>query len=244
MFLHREFVPGLAIASYMVGDEKTRQCAVIDPTRDVDEYVDIARRRGPAHHAHPRDARARRFRQRLGGAEGAARRRAADLVLGHGRHGVDAAVRRPSSATATRSSLGPRPAEGDPHPRPHARARHAGRCSTTTRSKERRGCCSPATSCSSATSAGPTCSARRRRRSSPTSSTESVFGTLAAAGLRRDLPRPRRRLALRQGDRLAPLLHARLRAAVQRGARAAAGGRVDGDAAQAACRSRRRTSGG
>jgi hydroxyacylglutathione hydrolase len=43
MFFHQRFIPGLAIYSYMVGDEKTRQCAVIDPTRDVDDYLQIAK---------------------------------------------------------------------------------------------------------------------------------------------------------------------------------------------------------
>ena len=37
MFFHQRFVPGLAIASYVLGDEKTRELAVIDPTRDVGE---------------------------------------------------------------------------------------------------------------------------------------------------------------------------------------------------------------
>ncbi len=46
MFFHQRFIPGLAIASYMVGDEKTKEVAVIDPTRDVDEYIQIARREG------------------------------------------------------------------------------------------------------------------------------------------------------------------------------------------------------
>lgn len=46
MFFHQRFVPGLAIASYMVGDEKSKQVAVIDPTRDVDEYIEIAKREG------------------------------------------------------------------------------------------------------------------------------------------------------------------------------------------------------
>ena len=41
MFFHQRFVPGLAIYSYMVGDEKSKRCAVIDPTRDVDEYLEI-----------------------------------------------------------------------------------------------------------------------------------------------------------------------------------------------------------
>lgn len=46
MFFHQRFVPGLGIASYVVGDEKTKEVAVIDPTRDVDEYVRIARSEG------------------------------------------------------------------------------------------------------------------------------------------------------------------------------------------------------
>ena len=46
MFFHQRFVPGLAIASYLVGDEKTREIAVIDPTRDVEDYVEIARAEG------------------------------------------------------------------------------------------------------------------------------------------------------------------------------------------------------
>lgn len=43
MFLHRRFVPGLAAASFIVGDEKAKVAAVIDPLRDVEEYVNIAR---------------------------------------------------------------------------------------------------------------------------------------------------------------------------------------------------------
>jgi hypothetical protein len=32
MIFHQRFLPGLAIASYLVGDEKTRECAVVDPS--------------------------------------------------------------------------------------------------------------------------------------------------------------------------------------------------------------------
>jgi hydroxyacylglutathione hydrolase len=46
MFFHQRFIPGLAIASYMVGDEKAKEVAVIDPSRDVDEYVRIAKDEG------------------------------------------------------------------------------------------------------------------------------------------------------------------------------------------------------
>ena len=46
MFLHQRFVPGLAIYSYLVGDEKTKQAAVIDPTRDVDDFIALAHDEG------------------------------------------------------------------------------------------------------------------------------------------------------------------------------------------------------
>lgn len=42
MLLHQRFIPGLAIASYIVGDEKTGEAAVIDPTRDVEAYIRFA----------------------------------------------------------------------------------------------------------------------------------------------------------------------------------------------------------
>jgi hydroxyacylglutathione hydrolase len=43
MLFHQRFVPGLAIASYIVGDEKTGEAAVVDPTRDVGEFIAFAR---------------------------------------------------------------------------------------------------------------------------------------------------------------------------------------------------------
>lgn len=43
MLMHQRFVPGLAIASYIVGDEKTGDAVVIDPTRDVDDFIRFAR---------------------------------------------------------------------------------------------------------------------------------------------------------------------------------------------------------
>ena len=46
MIFHRSFLPGLAVASYLVGDETTRECAVIDPTRDVHDLVNLARTEG------------------------------------------------------------------------------------------------------------------------------------------------------------------------------------------------------
>jgi hydroxyacylglutathione hydrolase len=46
VFLHQRFLPGLAIYSYMVGDERTKECAVIDPTRDVDYFIERANQEG------------------------------------------------------------------------------------------------------------------------------------------------------------------------------------------------------
>lgn len=43
MLLHQRFVPGLAIASYIVGDERSGEAAVIDPTRDVETYITFAK---------------------------------------------------------------------------------------------------------------------------------------------------------------------------------------------------------
>ena len=43
MLLHQRFIPGLAIASYIFGDEKSGEAAVIDPTRDVEAYIQFAK---------------------------------------------------------------------------------------------------------------------------------------------------------------------------------------------------------
>jgi hydroxyacylglutathione hydrolase len=42
VILQQRFVPGLAIASYLIGDETTGEAAVVDPTRDVDELIRLA----------------------------------------------------------------------------------------------------------------------------------------------------------------------------------------------------------
>jgi hydroxyacylglutathione hydrolase len=42
MLLHQRFIPGLAIASYIVGDEQSGEAAVIDPTRDVEHFIQYA----------------------------------------------------------------------------------------------------------------------------------------------------------------------------------------------------------
>ena len=42
MLFHQRFVPGLAVNSYLVGDERTGFATVLDPTRDVDEFITYA----------------------------------------------------------------------------------------------------------------------------------------------------------------------------------------------------------
>lgn len=44
MFFSQIYEPGLAHASYIVGCQATGQCAVIDAKRDVDTYIEIARK--------------------------------------------------------------------------------------------------------------------------------------------------------------------------------------------------------
>ena len=46
MFLHQFFVRGLGHASYLVGDADAGLAAVVDPRRDVDAYVEMARAEG------------------------------------------------------------------------------------------------------------------------------------------------------------------------------------------------------
>ncbi len=46
MYFYQRFVPGLAIYSYFVADERTKEAAIVDPTRDVGEFLSLARREG------------------------------------------------------------------------------------------------------------------------------------------------------------------------------------------------------
>lgn len=46
MFLQAFYTPGLSIYSYLVGDKVTRRAAIIDPTRDVSQYLQFAQQEG------------------------------------------------------------------------------------------------------------------------------------------------------------------------------------------------------
>lgn len=45
MYLKQFYLGCLAHASYLVGDEETRTAAIVDPQRDIDQYLEEARRR-------------------------------------------------------------------------------------------------------------------------------------------------------------------------------------------------------
>jgi len=59
MFVQSFFVPGLAHLSYLLGGKNT--CAIVDPRRDVEEYLSWPRN-GNAHYSYPGDPPARRLR--------------------------------------------------------------------------------------------------------------------------------------------------------------------------------------
>src|SRR6185369_2496955 len=46
MILHQFYLNCLAHASYLVGDEQTRTAAVVDPQRDIDQYLAFAGQHG------------------------------------------------------------------------------------------------------------------------------------------------------------------------------------------------------
>src|SRR3984893_14757876 len=46
MILHQFYLNCLAHASYLVGDESSRTAAVIDPQRDIDQYLAFAEQHG------------------------------------------------------------------------------------------------------------------------------------------------------------------------------------------------------
>ena len=46
MLLNQRFIAGLAINSYIIGDERSGEAAVVDPTRDVEGYLSFARENG------------------------------------------------------------------------------------------------------------------------------------------------------------------------------------------------------
>jgi glyoxylase-like metal-dependent hydrolase (beta-lactamase superfamily II) len=46
MVLHQFYLNCLAHASYLIGDEQSKTAAVVDPQRDIDQYLSFAAERG------------------------------------------------------------------------------------------------------------------------------------------------------------------------------------------------------
>ncbi len=46
MYIQQFFVSGLGHASYLIGDESVGEAAIVDPRRDIDEYLTVARAQG------------------------------------------------------------------------------------------------------------------------------------------------------------------------------------------------------
>ena len=222
VFFHQRFVPGLAIYSYMVGDEKSKQVCRHRPDQGRGRVPRDRQAGGAADHARPGDARPRRLRERIGRVEGPAGRRGAgrrlrawaatewtppyaDRVVGDGDEIALGTVRLKAIHTPGHTprarllgAVRRHPQQGHPLADLHRRLPV----------RRRRGPARPAGRGGPQEAGPPALRERLRRAAGP-------------ARLHRGLPRPRGRVALRQGDRLPQHLQPRLRASVQRGAPAA-----------------------
>ena len=117
MILQQFYLNCLAHASYLIGDEATGTAAVVDPQRDIEQYLAFAERARAAHRARVPHPLPRRLRRRPSRA--ARSRRRADLSRrgGEGRVRVHAARRRRPDRIRARAAAGARDA------RPHRRSR-------------------------------------------------------------------------------------------------------------------------
>ena len=184
----------LSLYSYLIGDETTGRAVVVDPQRDITEYLADAEAHGLRIE---RVIETHFHADFLSGPPRAGRGDRRGHLLRRRRRG-----RLPDRAArphGQRLSLGEVDARDPAHARAHAGVDlDRGATSTPTPS---RGACSPATRCSSATSAGPTCSPRSA--GPPTSLARRPLPVAARAApdpARRHprVPGPRRRLGVRQ----------------------------------------------
>ncbi len=114
MIFKQFYLPCLAHASYMIGDEETGTAAVVDPQRDTDQYIVFAAEHAPQDQARIPDASPRRFCRR---ASGTARSRGRnDLSRRRGQSGV----RVYSAARWRHSRIRARAPEGAGNAGPHS----------------------------------------------------------------------------------------------------------------------------
>ena len=94
MILKQFYLNCLAHASYLVGDEQTQAAAVVDPQRDIEQYLDVRGRARPAHRARLPHPLSRGFPRRAPRAARSHRRHHLSRRSGPGRVSVHAAARR------------------------------------------------------------------------------------------------------------------------------------------------------
>ena len=196
MLLFKQYYLGcLSQASYLIGDETPGRAVVVDPQRDIAEYLADAGARGCAiervieTHFHADFLSGHLELAAATGARIALRRRRADRV-------PHRPARRRRAPLARR---GRRSRSGTPRATRRSRSASSSPSAPATRSRT---ACSPATRCSSATSAAPTCSAlvglHRRRPGRAALPRRSTTQLLTLPGRHPRVPRPRRRVGLRQ----------------------------------------------
>ena len=96
MILHQFYLNCLAHASYLVGDERSRIAAVVDPQRDIDQYLAFASAHDLRDRARAADALSRRLHRGSSRAAGSRRRHDLSGRRGQGGIRVHAARRRRS----------------------------------------------------------------------------------------------------------------------------------------------------
>ena len=151
MFFRQYDLACLSLYSYLIGDTTTGRAVVVDPQRDISEYLADAEATRPDDRAGDRDPLPRRLPLRPPRARRRHRRGRSPTAT---RRSPTSRSTRSPTARRSRSARSPSRSATPPGTRP-SRSRSSCPRSTPTPS---RGRCSPATPCSSATSAGPTCS--------------------------------------------------------------------------------------
>ena len=224
MFVKRFFEPKLAQTSYLIGCAEAREAIVIDPNRDVDQYLRggarpkaCGSRTSPRRTSTPTSCPAAASWRRARARRSISPTKAiADWKYAFaGDPDVDADQARRSHRRRQRPDR--RRAHAGPHARAPDVSRHRSRAARASRSPRR-----PATSSSSATSAGPICSsAPRTSRGRWRRARGRCTGACRRSRTRPDWlqiwPGHGAGIGVRQGHQRHSAEHARLRAALQLG---------------------------
>ena len=210
MLFRKVKTPGIAHVAYLIGDEG--EAVVVDPRRDIDEYLERSRARTSSRSSTCSRPTARKT-------SSSARRELARVDRREDRQRSTRALRarrHPARRTA-KTSRSRAPPPRAPHARAHARE-HLLRGLRRGRAGARAGASSPATRSSSARRGAPTCPIRRRPARTPGLLYDAIHAKLAAARRPGDpLAGARLGLGVRRQHRRARRLDARPRAHLQPG---------------------------